>query len=234
MLLSLYASFRWARKGNYVLKMAALAIVTSLLSAYFGLLPFLSVFFGPFTFLSFPFYDRWDERRLVLPQPYNYSDRLNAYEIRFLTMSVFQLVPQGPFEGSFDGGFVRVINYRVIFLNMEIGAVPSEFAFAFSTLLLFFFLVNVAGALLGFLMIKVRIIQKTDETRIPALVGVALSFAILLTGIWLSTLGEVKQTSPYYFDYDTSSYTYGAFAFIWFAITWLIILYAEHRLEQVA
>jgi len=230
MLLSLYVSFRWARQGNYVLKTSAFVIMASLFSSYLGLIPFVSVLFGPFPLLSFPFYDRWDERRITLPQPYNYSDRISAYEIRFLAMAILQLVPQGPLEGSFDGGLVRVVSYRVVLLNIEIGSILHNFTYVLGTLFLFFFLANAVGALLGFLISKIQIVQKTEESSIYSLVRVVLGVAILLVGIWLSTIGEVKQTSPasqYYYDYDPYPYAFDAFAFIIFGVTWLASVLAE-------
>lgn len=229
----MYASFRWARGKNYVLKTTALIMILSFLSTV-GI--YVVWYFTPLPFLSFPFYDYWDERRLILPPPMKYSaERIDCWGICFITAIVFQLAPQGPAtqSGLPEMGWVHVASYRVVLLDMEIGAVhPMLVLF---TLFLFFTAVNALGALLGFSISKIPITQKTSLGSMAFLGRIALGIIILVYGIWLFAGGEVVLTSPssrYYNDYDPSYLVFGAWACVVFGISWLVTMIAEKLLQS--
>lgn len=251
MFFSLYASFRWAGTENYVLKIAVFAIIASLLSAQvvtilFGvlgldLLAFLSMLLGGVLNPSFPFsYNIWNEGRILLPSPYNGSQWIRTYEIRVPAISVLQLVPQGSIERSLNGGWgwVRVLGYRVVFLEMEIGSIPPDFTYAIGTLFLFFMLVNVTGALLGFLMSKLPmdkmpILNRNEWASIGLFGRVLFGAAFLVAGIWFSTIGKVILTGPvsrYYCSYDPNLYVGDAYACAIFGIVWLAMTMVEEKI----
>ena len=230
MLFSMYASFRWARGKNYVRKTTALIIIFSLLSTVLGFyIPYLFLLpLGPLPFLSFPFYDLWAERRLILPQPFEFSYEVGCYDICFLTTPLFQFVPQGPVTGELSPGegWVQVDSYRVVLFDMEIGAIPYSLGLFFP-LFLFFIVVNALGALLGFLISKIRITEKTKLGSNAFLGSVALGIIILAYGIWLFTRGETFQLghwSKYYYSHGPSCLSLGAIACVIFGISWLITI----------
>ncbi len=233
MLFYAYASFRWARGRNYVVKTTALIMVLSVSSAVLGLMS--TLLLGPFPFLSFPFYAEWGERRINLAQPFEFSDRIVSYEIRFATAPVFQLVPQGPVVQDLGDGMgkVQVVSYRIVLVDTEIGAIRPEFILI--TLFLFFLIVNAVEAVLGFSISKIRIIEKTELGSIGFWWRVTLGIVVLAFGVWLFTIGEVAQTSPssrYYYSYNLYPYVYDAFAFVIFGIGWLVLMIAEKSLES--
>jgi hypothetical protein len=232
----MYASFRWARGNNYALKIAALILTLSFFSAFSVLMLFFNFFLGPLPFLSFPFNAQWDERRIILPQPFTYSDRIDCYDILFVAVPVFQFVPQGPVVHSISAeeGMVQVVSYRVVLLDMEIGAINSEFLMI--TLLLFFIAVNTIGALLGFLISKIPIIENIEWGSTGFWGRVAFGVVVLMIGMWLFTMaGQSIQTSPsrYYSDQGPNLYFSGAVASVIFGISWLIAMIAERRLRQI-
>jgi len=223
----MYASCRWARGKNYVLKTTTMILVFSFLSAVLGLSVLSYTLLGPLPLLSFPFHDYWTERRLVLPQPYEFSYEVSCYDICFVTTPVFQFVPQGPVtrELSLGEGWVQVDSFRVVLLDMEIGTVP--YGSILSLLFLFFIAVNALGALLGFLINKIRITQKNKLGSIAFWAPVALGIIILAYGIWLYTRGETFQTGPwskYYYSHSPSCLSFGAFTSVMFGISWLIMI----------
>ena len=228
MLFSMYASYRWARGKNYVRKTAVLLIVFSFLSTVFGS-PISVYISGPSPFLSFPFYQIWDERRLELAPPYEYSYEVSCFDICFATAPVFQFVPQGPVTGDLSAGegWVQVVSYRIVLLDVESGAIPSGVMGI--TLFMFFIAVNTLGALLGFLASKIRIIEKT-MLRSNAFLGfVALGIIILAYGISLYVTGTTTLTGPwsrYYHSYPRylPYYFSGALACIIFGISWTIMI----------
>ncbi len=62
MLLSMYASYHWARKENYVRNMGFFLLLISFFSAFSpDLYHIMFVFAFPFTFLSFPLYAHYEE-----------------------------------------------------------------------------------------------------------------------------------------------------------------------------
>lgn len=225
----MYASFRWARGRNYVQKTAALIMIFSLLSTVLGLSSIFSIWlFGPLPILSFPFYEVWAERRLELPQPFEYSYEVDCYDICLATAPVFLFVPQGPVIAGLghEEGVVQVVSYRIVLLDMEIGAIPS--AFVFFPIFLFFIAVNTLGALLGFLISKIRFIQKSRPGSMAFWTPVVLGIIILAYGIWLYTKGTTVLTSPwsrYYHSYSRYSIHYlgGALACVVFGISWVIM-----------
>jgi len=226
MLFSIYASFRWARTRRYILKIGVFVVALSLLSAL-ALGP-LVMLFGPLPFLSFPFYGWWTQGRLSLPQPYNYSDRIGCYEAFFLTVFIFQLVPQGSRIGSDyfgDGRGIQVVSYRVVLLDTEMGTIRPDFTYAWSMVFLFFLLINVIGAVLGFGIRKIQILQKTKWGQFGFLSRVALAIVVLSAGIWLPSTNAL-HTSKYYVDY--SGYDGDALAFVMFGIVWLTTIILEN------
>lgn len=250
MFLSLYASFRWAGTENYVWKIVIFVMVASLLSAQvmtvlFGALGLgdwglLSMVLGGFLNLSFPFsYNLFDEGRILLPPPHNSSQWLRTYEIRVPTTSILQLVPQGPVERSLsDAGWIRVLNYRVILLNTEIGSIPPDATYAIGTLFSFFLLANVAGALLGFLMSKapldkIQISERHDGHAIGLFARILIGAAFVVAGIWFSTIGKVILTgsvSQFYASYNPSLYVGDAVACLMFGIVWLATNIVEEEM----
>jgi hypothetical protein len=227
MLLSTYASFRWARGKNYVQKTAVLIMIFSFLSTFFGS-PISVYIAGPSPFLSFPFYQIWEERRLELASPYEYSYEVSCFDICFVTAPVFQFVPQGPVTGGGQGeGWVQVVSYRIVLFDAETGAIPSEVMGI--TLFLFFIAVNTLGALLGFLFSKTRIAEKA-RLRSKAFLGlVSLGIIILAYGIWLYADGTAILTGPwsrYYHSYPRylPYYFSGAIACVIFGISWTTMI----------
>jgi hypothetical protein len=213
-------------------------IVTILFGAL-GLdgLTLLFMLLGGFLNLSFPFsYNIFDESRILLPPPYNASQWLRTYAIRVPTTSILQLVPQGPVERSLgDLGWVRVLSYRVVFLDIEIGSVPPDVIYAIGI----FLLVNVTGALLGFLMSKLPLdkiwILRRGEGHAVSLFGrLFIGVAFVAAGIWFSTIGKVILTGPvsrFYSSYNPYLYIGDAVACLIFGIVWLAIIIVE---EQIA
>lgn len=250
MFLSFYASFRWAGTENYLWKIAIFVMVASLLSAqvvtiFFGALgldglALLSMLLGRFLSLSFPFScNIFDEGRILLPSPYNGSQWLRTYAIRVPAISILQLVPQGLVERSLgDWGWVRVLGYRVVFLDTEIGSIPPDITHAIGTLFSFFLLVNVTGALLGFLMSKlpldkIRILRRCERHAMSLFGRVIFGATFLVAGIWFSTIGKVILTGPvsrYYVSYNPSLYVGDAFSCVIFGIVWLAMTMIEERI----
>lgn len=248
MFFSLYASFRWAGTENYALKIVAFTIVASLISAqvattFFAMLSWdtlaiLSLMLGGLN-PSFPFYAHvFGESRLALPPPNDFSQWIRTYEIRVPAMAVFQLVPRGPVERSNGESWVNVLNYRAVLLNMEIGSIPPDGPSAIGTLFLFFLLVNVMGALLGFSMSKLQLDKLPILNRIEldsiGLIGRVLFGAVFLTaGLWFTTIGQVIITGPvsrYYYSYNPYLYVGDAYACVIFGIIWLAIVVAEEKI----
>jgi len=224
----MYASFRWARGKNHVRKTAVLIILLSLLSTVFGS-PISVYVSGPSPFLSFPFYQIWDERRLELAPPYEYSYEVSCFDICFVIAPVFQFVPQGPVTGELGQGegWVQVNSFRVVLLDVEIGAIPSRVMGI--TLFMFFIAVNTLGALLGFLVSKTRITEKTRLRSNAFLGSVALGIIILAYGISLYAKGTTILTGPwsrYYHSYPSylPYYFSGALACVIFGISWTIMV----------
>ncbi len=249
MFFSWYASFRWAGTEQYVLKIAVFTIVASLLSAQvftllFGMLGFdtfaiLFWWLGGLASLSFPFYYIWGESRIPLPSPHIYSQWIPTYEIRVPPISVLQLVPQGLVERALNGeGLVNVLSYRVVFLEMEIGSVPSDAAYVIGTVFLFFMVVNVVGALLGFAMSKIPMdkLPKIDRIKwdsIGLFLRVLFGAIFVAVGLWFSTIGKVFLTGPvsgYYHSYNPNLYIADAFVCLVFGIVWLAIVVAEEKI----
>jgi hypothetical protein len=232
MLFAMYASFRWARGKNYVLKTAVLIFILSFFSAFSVLMYIFAIVLGPLPFLSFPFYANWDERRIILPQPFAYSERTNCYDIRFVASQVLQFVPKGPVS---DGiGAIQVVSYRVVFLDVEIGAIDSQFLVI--TLLLFFIMVNTLGVLLGFLFSKLPVVEEIESGSKGFWGRIAFGIIILVSGIWLFIIvGQFVQASPpsrYYYDQGPNLYFSGAVVSVIFGISWIIAMIAENVLSR--
>jgi hypothetical protein len=223
----MYASFRWARGKDYVRKTVVLVILFSFLSTVFGS-PISVIISGASPFLSFPFYQIWDERRLELAPPYEFSFEVSCFDICFVTVPVFQFVPQGPVTGMGQGeGWVQVDSFRVVLLDVEIGAIPSGVMGIM--LFMFFIAVNTLGALLGFLASKTRIIEKARLRSNAFLVLVALGIITLAYGISLYATGTTVLTGPwsrYYHSYPLylPYYYSGALACIIFGISWTTMI----------
>lgn len=217
MLLSFYASFRWARKDKYLQKLGVLILLMS----------FLSSFWFP---LSFPFYCKWDYHRLKLSEPYEFSQKyLYTYEIRLSAYSVFELVPQGPVEGGTTGGegWVRVTHYLVLLLTMTVASVPAGFEFIM--LFVFFLMTNIAGALLGRLASKEKTVPRLKGVPIRFLICVGLGIVVLGIGLWLCS-GAIVTTgpsNPYYYSYDPFIYIYDGAMFLSFGIAWLFVIIVD-------
>lgn len=194
--------------------MTALIIVMSFLSAFW--LP-----------LSFPFYINWEDHRLRLSEPYEFSQKYLWFgEIRFFANSIFELVPQGPVEHAIGGGegWVRVTHYRVFLLKTDIGSIPV--GWEFGALFLLFVSINVIGVLLGLLTSNAVTIRQRRGVSMRLWLCVALGIAVLGTGMWLSS-GAVVLTGPsniYYFSYNRFVYIYDGIVFISFGIVWLLII----------
>jgi hypothetical protein len=110
---------------------------------------------------------------------------------------------------------------------METVAIPSGLIFI--PLFLFFIAVNALGALLGFLISKIRITEKTKLGSMAFWAAVALGIIILTYGIWLFTKGTAALTGPwseYYYSYPRylPYYSLGAIACVIFGISWLIMI----------
>lgn len=248
MFLSLYMSFRWEARENYILKITVFTIIASLISAQVGTTFFAMLGWDDLAILSimlsvlnpsFPFLscDVFSESRLALPPPYNFSQRIRNFQIRLPAMSVLQLVPQGPVERSNGEDWVNVLSYRLVFLETEIGSVPPDAPSVIGTLFLFFLLVNVIGALLGFVLSrlpteKVPILNRVRDTMslfLRALFGAVF----LVVGIWFSTIGKVILNSPvsrYYSSYNPYLYVGDAYACVVFGIIWLAIVVVEEEI----
>jgi len=213
MLLSFYGSFRWARKENYVLKTAALVIVSSLLSAVFGL-HIISVYFGPATLLSFPLYGVWDETMGPPIAGQSYGEWIYYYRMRFLAGRFYAADPVG-YE-----------SYRVTFLFIDIGSFPHrDFVFIpsagffgnvylFILPLLLFLFMNSLGALAGYLFSKSPLVQKSELRRPGFIAKVAL-------GIILPALAVALPLQ-----------LFDAYAFFTFGITWLVIIVGERLMTK--
>lgn len=238
MLLSLYASFRWVGSKNYLLKISLFIVVASFFSAGFGVFVgslFLSLFL-PLLFLhfilSFPFYMVFTERRIALAPPFVYSQRVSVWEIRFLMMKILQVVPHGPVvsSGIDEMGLVQEVGYRVILFSTEIGSIPFNIVYVLSLFFLFFVLVNIAGALAGYCMSKVKKIKELEGKPVGRWVRIAFGIALLAVGIMLSTMAPLigGPESSYYHSYDPNYYRFQGFPFIVNGILWLVIFIAEN------
>ena len=221
MLLSLYASFRWAGTDYYVLKMASLIILVSFFSASVGV-GIGSFLFGPLPVLSFPFYAIQDEMHGAPVPSEGYSYWIPTYRIHFLTAEISNL------KANDSAGMwtYQLFGYHVTFLNMKIWYIDQQSlgSYRFTFPFLFFILVNIAGAILGYGINKLRTIQKIERDSMGLLVRVALGVAILTVGTGLSAI--VVRTGPAVGDYY---YPFGVdgSVFTIFGITWLAIAIAE-------
>jgi len=135
MLLSMYASYHWARlsKKTYVPNMTVFILLISFFSASFPLGMYILLTF-PVTFLSFPFY----ADNLHIP-PW-----IQHHEISFLTVDIIHST-----ESSW-WGFFSFVSF------------------------LFFLLVNILGALLGYWIGKRHRIQYSGGRRWIVLVGIVI------------------------------------------------------------
>ncbi|MHA2316096.1 MAG: hypothetical protein ACXACF_12670 [Candidatus Hermodarchaeia archaeon] len=128
--------------------------------------------------------------------------------------------------------------------DMEIGSVPPDVTYAVGILFSFFLLVNfllvnVTGALLGFLMSKLPLdkiwILRRGEGHAVSLFGrLFIGVAFVAAGIWFSTIGKVILTGPvsrFYSSYNPYLYIGDAVACLIFGIVWLAIIIVE---EQIA
>ena len=88
MLFSIYASYRWVRSKNYVLKMTTFIISASFLSTIMPEFWILNLFIWPLSLLSFPF-------SMIVNQSHSYTPII-GYSIRFLTTEIAYI----PFTGS--------------------------------------------------------------------------------------------------------------------------------------
>jgi hypothetical protein len=227
MLFSMYASFRWARAEHYAQKIAFVVLIFSSLSTVLSL-PLSVAFSGPLPLVSFPFYEVWAERRLNLPPPLKYSFEVGCFDVCFVTVPVVLFVPQGPVRAlDQDEGIVDEVSFRVVLFNEEIGAIPSWFLGIL--FFLFFSAVNALGALLGFLLSKIRVTQKTRLGAMAFLGSVALGIMVAAYGLWLYSEGIAPLTgfwSEYYHVYYSYSpyYYFGAVACVIFGITWSVVM----------
>jgi len=241
MLLSFYASFRWARSEHYVLKMTVFIIVASFFSAVIGS-SFAWILFGPLPFLSFPFYAIRDEMHGSPVPPEGWSFWIPTYRIRFLTAEVSSLKAHDFVEHVGGSGWsYQLLGYNVTFVNMEIGYIDKESlgSYPLTFPFLFFLLVNVAGALLGFWISKIHMFQKSEWewTSMGFLSRVALGLVLIGVGIWLSTFGVATtvRIPPWTGDYVTTTiypYQEDALVFVIFGITWLAIILLEFAWES--
>lgn len=120
---------------------------------------------------------------------------------------------------------------------MEVGSIPPDFTYAIGTLFLFFVLVNVTGALLGFFMSKlpmdkIGMLRRNEGGSIGLFGRVLFGAAFLVVGIWFSTIGKVILTGPvsrYYVSYNPSLYVGDALSCVMFGIVWLAMTVIEER-----
>ncbi len=209
MLLSFYASFRWARKKNCVLKTAAFVVSCSLLSAVLGL-HITIIYFGPTTLLSFPLYGVWDETMGPPIAGENFGEWTYYYQTRFLAGKFYATEPVG-YE-----------SYRVTLFSIDIGSFPHRdfvigpgpgffsnvYLFILPLLLLLF--MNSLGALAGYLLSKSSIVQKNELRRPSFVASVALGLLLIAGAFALPLL------------------PFDAYAFFAFGITWLVIIVAVY------
>lgn len=132
MLLSMYASYHWAKIGKkpYVLRMLVLLIVVSFLSAGSPAGSFITLFTFPFTFLSFPFYVYINEVFVGILWEGDWGSFL---AIRFLTLDMYYT---------------------------KLGGTPKSTYMNFMLAFSFFLLVNFVGAILGYGVSKIRRIRE--------------------------------------------------------------------------
>jgi len=130
---------------------------------------------------------------------------------------------------------IRIIRgYYVVFMNMEIGYIDEQSlsSYRLTFPFLFFTLVNIVGAVLGYMISKVRIIQKIEGSSIGSLERIALGIVILGAGIFLGNLGIATTirnpvwTGDYY-NITVYPYQADAGAFVAFGVTWLVIAIVE-------
>ena len=227
MLLSLYASFRWARWAvdkDYVLKMSVFTVVVSLVSAFFGT-GIGSFLLGPLPVLSFPFYGVWDETMGPPLPPEGYGFWMQTYQIRFLTQPFYSIRP------------ITYSAYSVNLLTIEIGSlsgsfIPPNSLYSFIIPAVIFMLINLLGALLGLGLSKLVKIQETRWERISSLVPILLGIGIIGAGFLLSKLSVVEtvRNPPWggnYVSVTLYPYQMDAFVFLVFGITWLAIKVIE-------
>ena len=87
MLLSMYASYHWAKisKKPYVLRMAFFIILMSFVSTFF-VAGFLFAIYYPLSWLSFPFLSSVEQLHSYTP--------VTAYKIHFFTLEIVSISPQ--------------------------------------------------------------------------------------------------------------------------------------------
>jgi len=232
MLISFYASFRWAGRKNYVLKMTILTILISLASAVIGL-SLISLFFGPFPLLSFPFYAVWSETMGPPLPPDGYGYWLDNYQIRFLTQDIYSVNP------------VNYEVYRISFLTQAVGSMPrADFVFLpqlnryftnlflFTLPFLFFVTVNALGALLGIWASRIPMFQKREVQLLSLFTRLGLGFILIGVGTWLYSLRVVTmvRNPPWTGELvAVTLFPYGAdgVAFFIFGVTWLAMVTLE-------
>lgn len=224
MLLSMNASYHWAKinKKAYLLRMTVFIILVSFLSAFLASWGILYGFVTPA--LSFPFYAFYGEMHGSPIPPLGYSDWIPTYSIHFLTMEISSLKPQDSVEYVENFGWrYQLLGYHVIFLNMEIGVIVVKYLmfYALTFPLLFFIVVNIVGAILGYKMSEMHRIQEWGTNKRWNSLGLILGFVFLGIGFWLSNIGVVKtgRNPPwgeYYNEYAVTLYPYRGGGIIFF------------------
>lgn len=231
MLLSLYASFRWAKWEHYIWKIAVFIILVSFCSATFGH-RFAVVFLGPIPFLSFPFYAIHGEVTGPPLPPMGYGNWVPNYQIIFLTQKIYSIQPK-----TYEV-------HQVNFLNLNLGSISSGDLYSgpfssdyitnpylFIVPFLSFILINSVGALLGFLLSKTKT-QKSKWSLVGFWGRIVLGFAIIAAGFWAASIGVVKteRNPPWGGEYVTWTfypYREDAAVFVLFGIAWLAIMIIE-------
>jgi len=226
----MYASYHWGKisKKHYVVRMTVFIVLVSLISAYF--IGLLGIFFGFVSpVLSFPFYGLATEVQGSPIPPEGYSYWIMTYRIHFLATEIYSLKPHDLVE-QVDGWKHRVLGDHIVFLNMEVGYVSSQFVgdyfrrFSF----LFFLLVNIMGALLGYALNRTHRIREWVASQRWGLIGLILGFAFLGLGLWSSNIGVMvtSRNPPWgdvYVEYTETLHPYSEDGFHFFLFGILVL-----------
>lgn len=213
MWLSFFASFHWAGKERYALKIGILIVLFSLASTIASA-PWWVFWGGPIPVLSFPFYKVQSET-FGPPRPgEEIGEWRHYYTINFLAREVYKVFP------------IRYDYYQVSFagVNMGYASYPLTiyvYVFPFC----FFMLVNVIGALLGFWAFKMNLGRGWKRRWMVVAAKSALGVAVLAFGILFFLFPAIKIV-------DGRSVIYqplieDGFAFSAFGATWLVIVLVE-------
>jgi hypothetical protein len=238
MLISLYASYRLARRKQYTAKIATLVIFVSFFSAYFGVC--IGAFLlGPLPVLSFPFYAIQDEMHGAPLPPDGYSLWIHTYRVHFLAAELSNLKA----NDSASLGTYRLYGYHILFLNQEIGYITTPYSssyplsYTLSFPFAFFLLVNTAGAIIGYAMSKQKTLEKSKWKLKASFGKIALGVLITTTGILISNIGVATtvRNPPWTGQYVTITlypYQKDAGAFFIFGITWLVMVILDFAWTQ--